>query len=59
MSLAERPEPSEKPAEPCDACERAVVKPDTGRFNAGCKRCEDRALAQAPKHHRDAFLGTA
>ncbi len=32
----------------CSACTIAKVNPCTGRFNAGCKDCDARALAHGP-----------
>lgn len=41
----------------CDACDRAKVNPNTGRFNAGCDGCAARALAQSPEFHEAARSG--
>lgn len=36
----------------CDACQRAEVKPHTGRFNAFCDGCSARAIALSPDFHQ-------
>lgn len=36
----------------CPACERAAVHPRTGIYQANCKGCEIRSIAQSPAHVR-------
>lgn len=36
----------------CPACDRAQTNPRTGVYQAGCRGCEVRAIAQAPHHIR-------
>lgn len=42
----------------CDACDRAQVNVETGRFNAGCTECTARALAGGPLYHASALADT-
>lgn len=43
---------------PCEACLRAEVNVQTGRFNAGCSECTARALAGSPLYHEAARAET-
>ncbi len=36
----------------CPACDRAQTKPTSGIYQANCRGCEVRAIAQSPDHIR-------
>jgi hypothetical protein len=42
----------------CDACERALVEPESASYRAMCVECAARMLAHGPQHH-EAMLAAA
>lgn len=42
---------------PCDCCRLAEQRPDYARYQAGCKTCAVRELANGPLFHRGGLDG--
>lgn len=42
---------------PCDCCRRAEQRPDYARYQAGCKTCAVRELANGPLFHQSGLDG--